>query len=273
LWGAALSADGRAEASMGVDAGDFDNDGDEDLFLTHLPAEGNNLYVNGGSGVFEDRSSPSRLGPLSLGYSGFGTAWIDIDNDGWLDIIAVNGGIEAVKGRLGEPFPYDERKLVFRNLGDGRFEDVTAQAGAVFARSEVSRGAAFGDLDNDGDVDAVVSSIHAPARLLINNIGTRHHWLGLKLAGRARRPPPARGRDMLGAKVEIVRKTAPTLWRRARADGSYASANDPRVLAGLGASTEAPTVRVTWPNGVVEEWRDVAIDRWTTLTEGEGRAR
>jgi hypothetical protein len=267
LSGAALSAEGKAEASMGVDAGDFDNDGDEDLYMTHLPAEGNNLYVNDGSGLFDDRSSPSRLGPLSLGYSGFGTAWVDFDNDGWLDLLAVNGAIEAVKGRLNEPFPYDERNRLFRNLRDGRFEDVSAQAGDVFQLSAVGRGAAFGDIDNDGDVDVVVSNIHSPARLLINNVGTRHHWVGLRLVGRQTR------RDMLGAKVQIVRKTGPALWRRSRADGSYGSANDPRVVAGLGEPTEAPTVRVYWPNGAVEEWPQVPVDRYTVLKEGEGRAR
>jgi hypothetical protein len=267
LSGSALSSDGKAEASMGVDAGDFDNDGDDDLYMTHLPAEGNNLYVNDGSGLFEDRSGPSRLGPLSLGYSGFGTAWFDFDNDGWLDLLAVNGAIEAVKGRLDEPFPYDERSRLFKNLRNGQFEDVTAQAGKVLQLPAVGRGAAFGDVDNDGDVDVVISAIHGPARLLLNNIGTRHHWVGLRLLGRETR------RDMLGARVQIVRKAGAALWRRARSDGSYASANDPRVIVGLGESSEAPAVRVSWPGGAVEEWAAVAVDRWTVLTEGEGRAR
>jgi enediyne biosynthesis protein E4 len=284
LSGAALSADGKPEASMGVDAGDFDNDGDEDLFMTHLPSEGNNLYVNDGSGLFEDRSAPSALGPLSIGYSGFGTAWFDYDNDGWLDILAVNGAIEAIKGRLNEPFPYDERNLLFRNLRDGRFEDATARAGAVFSLSEVSRGAAFGDIDNDGDVDVVLSNVHAPARLLINNVGNRNHWAGLRLIeGRDKLGPYTPGavgaelasarRDMLGAKVEILRKSGPPLWRRVRTDGSYASANDPRVLAGLGESTESPTIRVHWPGGAVEEFPPVPIDRWTVVKQGEGGAR
>jgi len=267
LAGVALSGSGTPEGSMGVDAGDFDNDGDEDLFLTNLPAEGNDLYVNDGSGLFEDMSAPAGLGPPSLGYTGFGTAWFDFDNDGWLDILAVNGAVAAVKGRGNEPFSYDERKLLFRNLRNGRFEDVTGRAGPVFNVSEVSRGAAFGDIDNDGDVDVLVGNINGPVRLLINNIGNRNHWLGLRLVG-GRTP-----RDMLGARVRIIRKNLPALWRRARADGSYASANDPRVLVGLGESTEAPRVRVRWPNGDVEEWPTVAIDRWTTLKEGEGGAR
>jgi len=267
LAGVALSEYGKPEGSMGVDAGDFDNDGDEDIFLTNLPAEGNDLYVNVGSGLFEDMSAPSGLGPSSLGYTGFGTAWFDFDNDGWLDILSVNGAVTAIKDRGEASFPYDERKLLFRNLRDGRFEDVTGRAGAVFTLSEVSRGAAFGDVDNDGDMDVLVGTINGPVRLLINNIGNRNHWLGLRLVG-TRAP-----RDMLGARVRIIRQDGSSLWRRARADGSYASANDPRVLIGLGESTEAPTVRVRWPNGDVEEWSAVAIDRWTTLKEGQGTRR
>jgi hypothetical protein len=264
LSGAAVGADGRAKGSMGVDAGDFDNDGDEDLFTTQLPAEGNNLYVNLGSGLFDDVSAASGLGPMSLGYTGFGTAWFDMDNDGWLDLLAVNGAIEAVKERSNDVFPYGERKLLFRNLRNGRFENVTRQAGAGFQLAEVSRGAAFGDIDNDGDVDVVVGNINGPVRLLLNAVGSRNHWLGMRLVGARSR------RDMLGARVEVVRTNAPALWRRARSDGSYASANDPRVLVGLGGSTELPTVRVRWPSGGVEEWRSVAIDKWTVFKEGEG---
>jgi hypothetical protein len=274
LSGASLSADGKANGSMGVDAGDVDNDGDEDLFMTQLPTEGGSLYVNDGSGLFEDRSSSSGLGRLTRGYTGFGTAWFDFDNDGWLDLFAANGSIEAQAARLNERFPYDERMLLFRNLRDGRFENVSAQAGAGFRVSAVGRGAAFGDIDNDGDVDIVISNMHRQASLLINNVGNRHHWIGLRLIGCPSASSPCRGeRDMLDAKIQIVRQSGPTLWRRARADGSYASANDPRVVVGLGESTEAPTVRVFWPNGGVEDFPRVALDRWTVLKQVEGHAR
>ncbi len=266
LSGAALSADGRPKGSMGVDAGDLDNDGDEDLFTTQLPTEGNNLYVNDGHALFEDRSAPSGLGPQSRGYTGFGTAWFDYDNDGWLDLFVANGAIEAIRERLNDSFPYGERKLLFRNRRDGTFENVSARAGSVFQHLEVSRGAAFGDLDNDGDLDIVIANIQAPARVLLNTVGSSAHWLGLRLTG-------APGRDMLGARVEVLRADGSRLVRRARSDGSYASANDPRVLVGLGDGGEAPTVRVRWPDGTREEWGSVAIDRWSVLTQGQGPRR
>ena len=263
LAGAALSGMGLAEASMGVDAGDYDNDGDEDLFMTHITNEGNNLYVNDGTASFRDRSTVSGLGAGSLPYTGWGTTWFDYDNDGWLDLLAVNGTVIASPGPADRPFPYDQRKSLFRNLGDGAFEDVTGAAGAVFELSETGRGAAFGDVDNDGDVDVVVGNDTGPVRLLINRIGNRRHWIGLRLAG-------AGGRDMLGARVAVRRPGEPTLWRRARSDGSYASANDPRVIVGLGDSDGRPAVEVHWPDGRTETWEDVEVDRWTTLEQGTG---
>jgi enediyne biosynthesis protein E4 len=267
LAGAALTQEGKAEASMGVDAGDFDNDGDEDLFVTEQTGEGHNLFVNDGSGSFDDRSSRSGLAAASLGFTGFGTAWFDYDNDGWLDLLTANGAVQTIQAQAQarDPFPLHQGKQLFRNLGNGRFEDVASSAGAVFQLSEVGRGAAFGDIDNDGDTDVVIANNNGPLRLLINNVGNRKHWLGLRLVA------GSRPRDMLGARVAIVRKNGPTLWRRARADGSYASANDPRVLVGLGDSTETPTVRVIWPDGRTDEWTNTAIDRYTTLTETGGK--
>ena len=269
LAGVALNDAGSAEAGMGVDAGDFDNDGDDDLFVTHLVSETNTLYVNDGSGLFEDRSAPSGLGFPSLTYTGFGTLWFDFDNDGWLDILAVNGAVRTIQAlvQAKDPYPLHQRNQLFHNLGNGRFDDVSERAGAVFQLSEVSRGAAFGDLDNDGDVDVLVTNNSGRARLLLNNIGDRNRWLGLRLVG------TGVDRDMLGAKVGIFRSDGPPLWRRARTDGSYASASDPRVLVGLGDVSMVQRVQVVWPGGRVEEWTNVSADQWLTLTEGTGRTR
>ena len=271
LAGVAVNAVGAAEASMGVDVGDGDGDGDGDLFMTHVSAETNTFYVNDGSGFFDDRSAEAGLGAPSLPHTGFGAAWLDADNDTWLDALVVNGAVRTIEAlaRVDDPFPLHEPNQLFRNLGGGRFEEISSRAGEAFALSEVSRGAAFGDVDNDGDVDVLVTNNNGPARLLINEVGHRRHWLGLRLVGGPEAP-----RDMLGARVGAFRAGggAP-LWRRARADGSYASANDPRVLVGLGTETAVERVRVIWPSGRVEEWTGVEVDRWTTLAEGTGTAR
>jgi hypothetical protein len=267
LNGAAVNGAGNSEASMGIDAGDFDNDGDEDLFITNWLAQMNILYVNTGRAIFEDRKAASGLATPSLAKTGFGTAWFDFDNDSWLDIITLNGSVSTIEAqaRAEDPFPLRMLNQLYRNLGDGRFEDVSDRGGEPFTLLDVSRGAAFGDVDNDGDVDVVVGTAAGPTRLFLNRVGNRSsHWLGLRLTG-------VGGRDMLGARVAVIRAAGPTLWRRARSDGSYASANDPRVVVGLGASAEPVTVRVQWPDGKTEEFVALAVDRWTTLRQGGGR--
>jgi hypothetical protein len=273
LNGAAVNGAGNAEASMGIDAGDYDNDGDEDLFVTNWLAQMNILYENTGKGVFEDRKAASGLGPPSLAKTGFGTAWFDFDNDSWLDLIAVNGSVSMIEAqaRAKDPFPLKMLNQLYRNLGNGRFEDVSAQGGEPFTLLDVSRGAAFGDIDNDGDTDVVVGTAAGPTRLLINTIGTSRHWIGLRLTGTGSGREPLSPRDMIGASVTIVRPTGPALLRRARSDGSYASANDPRVLVGLGTSADPVTARVQWPDGKREEWANLSVDRWTTLRQGTGK--
>jgi len=275
ISGAAVNADGEAEANMGIAAGDFDADGDDDLFVTHMAGETNTLWVNDGTGNFEDRTNPTRLAAPSLPSTGFGTAWIDYDNDGWLDLLAANGAVTEVEERVrsGDSYPYAQTHQLFRNLGPSpngiQFADVSREAGAPFRQLEIGRGAAFGDVDNDGDTDVLIVNANGPARLLINQVGDRRPWLGLRLTGK---PAGARSeRDLLGARVAVVRKGGPTLWRRAATDGSYAAASDPRVLVGLGDAAEVAEIRVVWPDGKAEVFPPPPLRTYTTLVQGTGK--
>jgi hypothetical protein len=266
LAGTAVSPDGLAKASMGVDAGDFDNDGDEDIVISELQGQGVDLFVNDGAGVFREEAAKAGLRFPTLPFTGFGAAWFDADNDGWLDLAIVNGAVtqtaEALAG--GRPFALEQRRQLFRNSGRGTFDEASDRAPSAFSAAEVGRGAAFGDLDNDGDTDIIVANGNGPLRLLVNETGHRAHWVGLRVVGGM---PP---RDMLGARVAVTRADGMTLWRRARSDGSYASANDPRVLVGLGETVTPPSVRVIWPDGMEESWARVETDRYTVLTKGTG---
>ncbi|HUO82904.1 MAG TPA: CRTAC1 family protein [Gammaproteobacteria bacterium] len=265
LAGAAVNKDGRPEASMGVDADDFDNDGDFDLFMTHLTGETNTLYVNDGRGWFTDETTTSGLGGPSFSFTGFGTAWLDYDNDGRLDLLVVNGAVRKIDAlvRAGDPYPLHQRNRLYANRGGGRYEDISDRAGPVFALSEVSRGAAFGDIDNDGDTDVVVSNNSGPARLLVNQAGAARKWLGVRLVD-------ADGRDLPALRAGALLDGAPPLWRRVHADGSYASSNDPRIIFGLDGSPAAAGVRVVWIDGVQEEWRGLELNRYHALRRGSG---
>jgi hypothetical protein len=262
--GAAVSAAGSAQAGMGVDAGDFDNDGDDDLFLTHLTGQYSTLYVNEGGARFSDRSLLAGVAGPSRLMTGFGAAWLDVDNDGWLDLFAVNGAVAAIDALVnaGDRFPYHQPKQLFHNNRDGTFREATREGGAALAVSDVGRGAAFGDIDNDGDTDILITQIDGPVRLLINQIGSRQHWLGVRLmTGK---------RDALGAVAVLKREGQGTLTRRARSDASYLSANDPRLLFGLGQSPRPGVLDVRWPDGRRERFRNLGVDRYVTVRQGQG---
>ena len=262
LAGAAVNRDGKTEAGMGVDAGDFDGSGTDDIFVTHLMEETNTLFTNVGAAVFEDRTRETGLGMPGRRFTGFGTSFFDYDNDGWLDLLVVNGAVQLLPEliRKADPFPLGQPNQLFRNTANGRFIEIVEQAGPSFQLLEVSRGAAFGDIDNDGDTDVLVTNNNGPARLLVNQLGSRNHWLGLRIVGK-------NGRDMLGARVDVVVRKNQLLRRRVRTDGSYLSANDPRVLVGLGSTTQVEAVRVRWPDGSLAELKAPPVDRYTTIKQ------
>jgi len=259
LAGVAVSRDGRPQGSMGVDLGDADGDGDEDLFVTNLDNEGNAFYRNLGKGLFEERTIEAGL--FALGLTGFGTRFVDYDNDGWLDLVVVNGAVRQVASQVqaGDSYPLKQRSQLFHNERGRRFANVTDQAGPAFAPLHVSRGLAAGDLDNDGDVDLVAFNNNGPARILLNNTSGRH-WVGVRVVDAA-------GRDVLDTQV-VLRRPTTTLVRRTHVDGSYCVAGDPRVVFGLDMETTPQSVRVRWPGGRVEDFHGLSVDRYWVLEAG-----
>jgi enediyne biosynthesis protein E4 len=266
ISGSALNAAGNPEGSMGIASGDFDLDGDEDLFVTNIAGETSVLYVNDGHGNFDDARARSGLAQRTAAFTGFGTDWIDYDNDGWPDLFVANGAVNIVESQRGQPSPYRMRNQLFHNLMGRRFEDMSAVAGPAFAHAGIGRGAAFGDIDNDGDVDIVVTNSNGPVRLLLNQVGARNHWLQIRLD---QRPGNRFG---IGAWIGVERAGHPTLWRRVRTDGSYLSASDVRVHFGLGSSSAVSAVVVQWPDGQRERWSGIAGDRLVMLRRGTGRS-
>ena len=265
LSGAAFNAAGNPEGSMGIASGDFDGDADEDLFVTNIAGETFVLYANDGAGSFEDVRTRTGLARLTAAVTGFGTDWFDYDNDGWLDLFVANGAVNTIEAQRGEPAPFRMKNQVFRNLG-GRFEETSASAGPAFARPEIGRGAAFGDIDNDGDVDLVVTNNGGPVRLLLNQAASGRHWLQVRLE------QATGNRAALGASVRLERAGRPALWRRVKTDGSYLSASDARVHVGLGPSAAIDALVVQWPDGQTERWEGIGADRVVTLRRGSGRA-
>jgi hypothetical protein len=261
LAGVAVNRMGQPQGSMGVDAGDIDRDGDEDLFVTNLDNEGNTLYVNLGDGLFEDRTA--EFGLFKLGFTGFGTRFVDYDNDGWLDLVIVNGAVRHLSSQRqnGDPYPLKQRSQLFHNERGRRFEDVSDAAGPPFSQLQVARGAATGDLDNDGDTDVVVFNNSGPVRVLLNESGHRRHWIGIRVIDQRYK------RDALQTRVELVGPRGAS--RRIQADGSYGVASDPRVLFGLGSESAAQTVRVHWAGRQPEEFRGLTADRYWILESGK----
>ncbi len=258
--GAAYNAAGQAEASMGVDAGDFDNDGDLDLFATHFSRESNTLYRNDGANTFADISEEAGLAQPSLSFLGFGTFFFDADNDGDLDLFVANGHVRD-RVRLIEPdLRYAQSNQLFENTSAGTYIDASAFSGPIFQDAYVSRGAAFADIDNDGDLDILVTNCNGPARLYCNQLASRAHWLSLRLIG------TRTNRDAIGARVRLTCGTR-TQVREVHTSGTYLSANGVRLHFGLGDCTEVDGLEIRWPDGSRQEMQRVPVDRFLVVEQ------
>jgi enediyne biosynthesis protein E4 len=258
------AADGVDGVGMGVTAGDFDDDGDDDLLVTNLTKEGSTPYRNDGKGQFDDATIEFNLSQPSFLSTGFGVVWFDYDPDGWLDLFAANGAVTLLPGLRGQPYPFHQRNQLFHNERGRSFREITG--GAALALSEVSRGAALGDVDNDGDLDLLVTNNNGPARLLLNQLNPKSHWLLVKLIG------ATDNRDAIGARVALIRKDGVVRWSRVHTDGSYLSARDPRVHFGLGANPGIAAIGVVWPGGSREIWNSIQPDAVRILKQGTGKS-
>jgi hypothetical protein len=264
--GLAYASDGKARAGMGIASGDIYGDGGESIVVTNLPNEAFTLFQRQANGDFIDATVQSGLAHLSLPYTGFGVGLFDMENRGLLDMFSANGAVKAMISEQSEKFPYRERKLLLRNLGAGKgFEDITAKAGPDLQPLEISRAAVFGDVNNDGGIDILVTNNNGPARLLLNTVPNRGHWLQVRLEG------VRTSRSAYGSVVELFRKDGTSVQRWVRADGSYLAANDPKVHFGLGSATEVERVQVRWLDGSCESWTRTPVDTIISLKQGTGQ--
>jgi len=260
--GVALSGDGRAQAGMGVDAGDYDNDGLPDLIVTNFSHDHTTLYQSGPAGVFTDRSYATGIAATAGPYLGWGVKFVDVDNDGRLDVFIANGHVYPEVDKHGLGTRYQQRKQLFVNDG-GRFRHATTEVGGGLLLERSSRGAAFGDYDNDGDIDALVINMNAPPTLLRNDTARQHHWVTLRLVG------STSNRDGIGARVRIE-AGGRTQTAFVRGDGSYLSHSDTRVHFGLGSATRVTKLEIHWPSGLVETASGLAADTFFVAREGSG---
>ena len=262
--GFAVNKDGREVASMGLGVGDYMNNGLLDIVDTDFSDDYKVLFHNDGDASYTDVSYRAGIAQAGIPFLGWGTGFIDYDNDGWKDIFMVNGHVYPDAGDHDWGTSYAQRPLLFRNLKDGKFEVVPPVAGTGLADVIPARGAAFGDLFNDGKIDVVINPIDGPAVLLRNVNPDHHHWVEMKLVGSGKSP-----KDAMNATV-LLKANGITQREDVMSSGSYISANDQRLHFGLGDATDAGTAEIRWPSGVKQTVKLPAVDRIYTITEGAG---
>jgi len=262
--GAAYNEDGREQAGMGVSVGDFNGDGNLDIFKTNFSDDTSTLYRNNGNGTFDDVTFAAGLG-LHTQYLGWGTTFFDFDNDGWPDLLVVNGHVypEVDKQHLGSTYP--EPRILYHNNGNGTFSDISAEAGPGISAMHAGRGLAVGDLWNDGRLSAVISNMNDRPSLLVNQLHSANHWIGMRTIG------TKSNRDGIGARI-TVKVVARSLVDEVRSGASYASNNDMRVHFGLGAAAKVDWVQIRWPSGLTERFEDLGVDKIHTIKEGSGKS-
>jgi enediyne biosynthesis protein E4 len=262
--GCAYSQDGKPQAGMGVAIGDYDRNGTMDVFKTNFAGDTSTLYANSGDGYCDDRTFSAGIG-VNTRWLGWGTAFVDLDNDGWLDLFLTNGHVYPEVSQIRTEAGYQQRKVVYRNLGNGRFADVTEALGPPVTTPKAGRGAAFGDYNNDGQIDVAIANVNDRPDLFRLGGDPHRHWITLTLVG------VASNRNAIGARVRSVTGDRQQ-WQEVRGGGSYLSQNDFRVHFGLDAAAKVDRIDVRWPNGLEESWEGLEADRFHTLKEGSGHA-
>jgi hypothetical protein len=265
--GVALNDDGREQAGMGSAIGDYDGDGHLDIMKTNFSDDTSTLYRNSGEHVFSDETYAAGIG-VNTQYLGWGVVFMDIDNDGWPDLLLVNGHVypEVDSGNMGSA--YREPRVLYWNLGKGKFKDISKDSGPGITQPESGRGLAIGDLWNDGRQEAVVNNVSGFPLLLVNLAGNQNHWLGIRLIG------VTSNRDGIGARVRVLgtEPRTPRVWvDEVRSGSSYSSNNDMRLHFGLGQATRVGSIEVRWPSGRHEVFPGVAADQIVSLKEGSGQ--
>ncbi len=264
--GAAYSGDGKPQAGMGVSAGDFDGDGKLDIFKTNFSGDTSTLYHNMGKMIFDDVTFTAGIG-LNTRWLGWGCGWLDFDNDSWLDILLVNGHVYPEVGKLTTEAGYAQRKVLYQNQRNGNFKDITEKIGGAILEPTASRGCAFGDYDNDGDIDVIINPVNAVPNLIRCDSTTKNNWLTIKAIG------TKSNRSGIGAHIKIEfeeDKKIRSLVDEVRSGGSYYSQNDLRVHFGLGNVTIVKSIEVKWLSGGSDKISDVASNQIITIKEGTG---